>query len=87
MVEEPALFLRDGDDYVGTILIQGGWDPGQANGAMVLALLGHCLEDVPSLVPMTVSRFTADLQRPVPLGTRLRVERTVLREGKKIQVV
>jgi hypothetical protein len=36
---------------------------------------------------MTLSRFTADLHRPVPLGKRLDVVPTVLREGKKIQVV
>jgi hypothetical protein len=86
-VEAAALYIPDGDGYVGTILTQGGWDPDAANGGTVLALLGHCLDEVPSLVPMTVSRFTADLQRPVPLGRRLRVVPTVLREGKKIQVV
>lgn len=86
-MEERALFLRDGDAYVGTILTQGGWDPTAANGGTVLALLGHCLEEVPSLVPMTLSRFAADLVRPVPLGRRLRTESTVLREGKKIQLV
>jgi hypothetical protein len=86
-VEEHTLFLRDGDAFVGTILIQGGWNPDEANGGMVLALLGHCLEDVPSLVPMTLSRFTADLVRPVPIGRRLHVVPTVLREGKKIQLV
>jgi hypothetical protein len=86
-VEERALFVRDGDAFVGTILVQGGWDPDAANGGSVLSLLGHCLEDVPSLVPMTVSRFTADLMRPVPIGRPLRVVPTVLREGKKIQLV
>jgi hypothetical protein len=86
-VEEPALYLSDGDAYVGTHMIQGGWNPDEANGAMVLALLGHCLEDVPSLVPMTVSRLTADLMRPIPLGKRLHVTSSVVREGKKIQVV
>ncbi len=86
-MEERALFVPDGDAYVGTILIQGGWSPDQANGGCVLALLGHCLDDVPSLVPMTVSRFTADLVRPVPLGQRLHVTHEILREGKKIQVV
>ena len=86
-MEERALFVADGDFYVGTILIQGGWNADEANGGAVLALLGHCLEDVPSLVPMFVSRFTVDLQRPVPLGQPLRVVSTILREGKKIQVV
>jgi len=86
-VEEPSLYLPDGDGFVGTHLIQGGWNPDEANGAMVLALLGHCLEDVPSLVPMTISRLTADLMRPVPLGRRLQVSSSIVREGKKIQVV
>lgn len=86
-MEDQALYVRDGESFVGTILIQGGWNPDEANGAMVLALLGHCLEDVPSLVPMTISRFTADLMRPVPPGRRLQVVPTILREGKKIQVV
>lgn len=86
-VEEPSLYIPDGDGFVGTHLIQGGWNPNEANGAMVLALLGHCLEDVPSLVPMTISRLTADLMRPVPLGKRMQVSSSIVREGKKIQVV
>jgi hypothetical protein len=36
---------------------------------------------------MGVSRFTADLVRPVPLGQRLEVRHEVVREGKKIQLV
>jgi hypothetical protein len=86
-MEAEALYVRDGGGYVGTILTQGGWDPRGANGGTVLALLGQCLDDVPSLVPMSVSRITADLVRPVPLGQRLDVTTTLLREGKKIQVV
>ena len=86
-MEAEALYVRDGDGYVGTILTQGGWDPAGANGGTVLALLGQCLDDVPTLVPMGVSRITADLVRPVPLGRRLDVTATILREGKKIQVV
>ena len=86
-MEEPALYVRDGDAYVGTILTQGGWDPDVANGGTVLALIGHCLDEVPTLVPMTLSRFTADIHRPVPIGQPLHVVPTVVREGKKIQVV
>jgi hypothetical protein len=86
-MEAEALYLRDGSSYVGTILTQGGWDPNGANGGTVLALLGQCLDQVPTLVPMSVSRITADLVRPVPLGRRLEVTSAILREGKKIQVV
>ncbi|WCO67013.1 thioesterase family protein [Iamia majanohamensis] len=86
-MDAAALFRPDGDAFVSTDLTQGGWDPRHANGAAVLALLGHCLEDVPTLVPMTLSRLTVDLVRPVPLGPRLQVTAEVVREGKKIQVV
>lgn len=86
-VDEEALYLRDGNAFVGTLLTQGGWDPKGANGGTVLALLGQCLDEVPSLVPMTVSRVTADLVRPVPIGVPLHVTSSVLREGKKIQLV
>jgi hypothetical protein len=86
-VEDPALYLPDGDGFVGTILTQGGWDPGAQNGAVVLALLGHCLEDVPTLVPMGLARLTVDLARPIPIGVRLDVRSTIVREGKKLQIV
>jgi hypothetical protein len=86
-MEEQAMFVRDGDAFVGTTLTQGGWDRRHMNGAAVLALLGHCLDDVPSLVPMMLTRFTVDLARPMPIGEPLRVVPTVVREGKKLQVV
>jgi hypothetical protein len=84
---EPSLFVREADGYVATDLSRGGWDPRNANGGSVLALLGHCLDEVPSLVPMTMSRITADLLRPVPVGRRLTIGSSVVREGKKIQLV
>ena len=86
-MEAQAMFVRDGDAFVGTVLTQGGWDRRHMNGAAVLALLGHRLDAVPTLVPMVVSRFTADLARPVPIGPRLHVEHEVVREGKKLQLV
>jgi hypothetical protein len=32
-VEEPSLYIPDGDGYVGTHLIQGGWNPDEASGS------------------------------------------------------
>ncbi len=86
-MEARAMFVRDGDTFVGTTLTQGGWDRRHMNGAAVLALLGHCLDDVPTLVPMVLARFTADLARPLPIGPRLHVVPVVVREGKKLQLV
>lgn len=87
MSEDLALYVRDGDAFVGTRCTKGSWhDNGQSGGA-VLALLGHVLEDVPTLTPMSLTRLTVDIVRPVPVGERLHVEPEILREGKKIQVV
>jgi hypothetical protein len=86
-MEARAMFVRDGDAFVGTTLTQGGWDRRHMNGAAVLSLLGHCLDDVPTLVPMVLARFTADLARPLPIGPRLDVVPEIVREGKKLQLV
>lgn len=86
-MDADALYLPDGDGFVGTILTQGGWDRNGQNGAVVLSLLGHCLEDVPSLTPMLLTRLTVDLVRQVPIGRHLDVVPTIVREGKKLQVV
>lgn len=82
-----AMYVRDGDTFVGTELTQGGWNPGEAGGCCPLALIGHVLEDVPTLTPMTMARFTVDLMRPVPVGKALHVRTHVAREGKKLQIV
>jgi len=86
-MEARAMFVRDGDAFVGTTLTQGGWNPRHMNGAAVLALFGHCLDEVPTLVPMVLARFTADLARALPIGPRLHVVPEIVREGKKLQVV
>ena len=87
MSEAEALYIRDGDAFVGTAYTQGAWGHGGQAGGAVLALLGHVLEDVPTLTPMSLTRLTVDIVRPVPVGERLHVATDVLREGKKIQVV
>ena len=87
MTEDESLYLRDGDAFVGTGCTQNGWHAETQAGGAVLALLGHLLEDVPTLVPMTLTRLTVDLVRPVPIGQRLWVDQTVIREGKTIQAV
>lgn len=86
-MEAPTLFVRDGDTFVGTTLTRGPWNPAHANGSSALALLAHCLDDVPTLVPMLLARFTVDLMRPLPVGRPLRVDSRVRREGKKLQIV
>jgi hypothetical protein len=87
MSEAEALYVRDGDAFVGTVCTQGAWAHGGQAGSAVLALLGHVLEDVPTLTPMSLTRLTVDIVRPVPVGERLHVGTEIVREGKKIQLV
>ena len=86
-MEAPALFFRDGATFVATSFTCGPWNPAQTDGSSALALIAHCIDDVPTLVPMSMARFTVDLQRPVPVGRPLTVTTEVTREGKKLQVV
>jgi hypothetical protein len=82
-----SLFVRDGDQYVGTSATRGGWYDNEQSGGAVLALLGHVLEDVATLSAMSLTRLTVDIVRPVPVGAPLHVATRIVREGKKIQVV
>jgi len=81
------MYRRDGDAFIGSNATQSSWSPGSQAGGAVLALLGHVLEDVPTLTPMSLSRVTVDLVRPVPIGAPLWIDHAVIREGKIIQVV
>lgn len=83
----PALFVRNDDGTVTpTSLSRGPWDPNALHGGPVAALLAGIVDAHPALVPMVVSRLTVELLRPVPLAP-LSVDATVLREGKRLQVL
>jgi hypothetical protein len=82
-----ALYLPDGDGFVGTVLTQGGWHPEHQHGGPVQRLVARCVERVPMLADLQVTRLTFDMIRPVPIGPRLDVRTSILREGKKIQLV
>jgi hypothetical protein len=85
--EDLALYIPDGDAFVGTACTKNAWHQSAQAGGAVLALLGHVLEDVPTLTPMSLTRLTVDIVRPVPVGERIHVGTEIVREGKKIQVV
>lgn len=62
----------------------GPWDPTMLHGGAPTALIVRLLEDVPSKVPMQLTRLTVDLKRPVPVG-ELDIDLQVTREGRNIQ--
>lgn len=81
------MYLPDGDGFLATLATQGGWNPDHQHGGPVQALLARAIEQVPTLVPMQVTRLTHDLFRPVPIGQRLTVSVETIREGKRIQLL
>ncbi|NBC21695.1 MAG: thioesterase family protein [Alphaproteobacteria bacterium] len=54
------------------------------HGGAPAGLIARRVEELPSRVPMRVTRLTIDLQRPVPIGP-LEVSAEVTREGRNIQ--
>jgi hypothetical protein len=84
----PGVYLptSDPNTYESTPLASAGWyDEGQHGGALAALIVGH-VEKIPTLTRMEISRVTLELFRVVPL-VPLTIEATVVREGKKIQVI
>ncbi|MEI8002628.1 MAG: acyl-CoA thioesterase domain-containing protein [Actinomycetes bacterium] len=81
-----SYYLVDGDRVVPTVLTESSWDRSTQQGPPVCGLLGWATTGIPTLTPMQAVRLTIDLWRPVPRRA-LRVERSVRREGKRMQVV
>jgi hypothetical protein len=84
--EHDALFHIDGDAYVPSDLTRGPWTPDAQHGGPPCALLVRAVEAVDAPAEMAVARATFELLRPVPLAP-LTVTTTVLRPGKKVQLV
>jgi hypothetical protein len=84
----PAPYLPTADPMVvdSTPLAQSGWYEDGQHGGLVAGLLARALESVPTLTPMEVARLTVDIFRVVPT-VPLRTTTSILREGKRIQLV
>ncbi len=90
-----ALFDRLGDDGPGTTRVlptgfsRGPWSPDALHGGPVATLVAHEAEQVFAATfegPYLPTRFTLDLERPVPLEP-LTVTTEVVRPGRRIQIV
>lgn len=82
----PYLPTEDPAVVASTPLSRAGWYDDAQHGGVVSALLARAVESTPTLVPMSVARLTVELFRPVPT-VPLRTETTVIRQGKRVQVV
>ena len=82
----PYLPTRDPAVVESTPLSQSGWYEDGQHGGLVAGLLARAVEAVPTLAPMEIARLTVDIFRVVPT-VPLRVTTSILREGKRIQLV
>jgi hypothetical protein len=82
----PGLFSLSGGDLIPSQLTRGGWSDDAQHGGPPCGILARAVENVPTLEPMQVARFTVDLIRPVALEP-LQIVTEVVREGRRIQLV
>jgi hypothetical protein len=80
-----AVFRVDGDRVEVGPHAGGPWDPRMQHGSAPSGLAVWAAEAIPAPAPMRIARVTVDLMRPAPLAP-LRLERKILREGRKIQL-
>jgi hypothetical protein len=80
-----AVFRVDGDRVEVGPHAGGPWDPRMQHGSAPSGLAVWAAEAIPAPAPMRIARVTIDLMRPAPLQP-LRLERKILREGRKIQL-
>jgi hypothetical protein len=88
LMAAPASLFEPVDDglWLPTDVARGPWSPDALHGGPTAALLTRAVESAPSDGPMQVARITVELMRPVPV-TPLRVEVSVVRPGRKVQLV
>lgn len=79
-------YAMDGSTVTTTELAAGPWDPRLQHGGAPSSLAVWAAEQIATQVPMRIARVTVDLLRPVPVA-ELTIDTTVLREGRKIQLV
>ena len=82
-----ALYVRDGEVFRASGLTRSVWSSDVQHGGPPVGLLARAVERAPSAVPMQVARLTVDLFRGVPIDDPLRVNTTVIRDGRRIQAV
>ena len=86
VADPDAIWHLDGDLAVPTELARGPWSPHAQHGGAPSSLLAGLLERFEPGPADFTARLNIELMRPVPLAP-LRVERIVVRPGKKVQIV
>ncbi|HJP65715.1 MAG TPA: thioesterase family protein [Actinomycetota bacterium] len=79
-----AFYQPDGDRFVSTEWTRGPWGPDSQHAGPPSALLARAIERLDPDSGMRLSRFTAEILRPVPV-TPVRVEARLVRPGRRVQ--
>jgi hypothetical protein len=82
-VSPAAIYERDGEAYLPTILARGPWDPNAQHGGAPSALLARELERESGELGLV--RLTLEFLKPIPLEP-LAIETRVVRPGRRAQL-
>jgi len=85
VTDTEAFYERRGEDYQALTPATGPWDKRFQNGAALSGLLAHILETGPAPEGMDIARYQLDILRPAPMDQPLGVQRSMLRDGRRLQ--
>jgi hypothetical protein len=85
-MNDPALFVRDGDGYLADPVCDGPWAEGALHGGAPAALLAHLLSAELDGTGLELARLTCEFVRPVPRGPLIpRID--VVRPGRRVTLL
>jgi acyl-coenzyme A thioesterase PaaI-like protein len=79
-----AIFEKDGDLLIPTILAKGPWYANSLHGSSMMGIMARAADQHPSDIPRLVSRLTVDMMRAAPMGP-LKTETEIVRSGKNVE--
>ena len=85
-LEPAAIFRREGEELVPSLLAQGPWNPQHLHGGPICGALARAIEACESPVAMRVARMTVEMTRAVPIAP-FSVSADVTRAGRRIQQI
>ncbi|MBL4608796.1 MAG: thioesterase family protein [Pseudomonadales bacterium] len=86
MAVNESLFVQEGNIFTPTAYAHGPWATHLLHGGSTGGIMAHVLEQCSPNPEMRMVRTTLDMFRPVPM-TPLRIESSVLKEGRRLQMV
>jgi hypothetical protein len=83
---DAAVFVRDGERYVGTEIGLAPWYPGALHGGAPAALVAHVLAKAVADPVLRIARITYEFVRPVMVGP-ISVATELVRPGRRMTLI